>query len=62
MLTIAVVTLSMNALISASVLPETATSLAIATCAIESLFCSACASSSFIVEYGYFGCPFFGGW
>ena len=62
MLTIAVVTLSMNALISASVLPDTATSLAIATCAIESLFCSACASSSFIVEYGYFGCPFLGGW
>jgi hypothetical protein len=34
--------------------------LAIVACAMESLFCSACASSSFIVEYGYFGCPFFG--
>ena len=51
----------MKALISASLLPETATSFAITTCAIESLFFSACACSSFIVAYGYFGCPFFGG-
>ena len=51
----------MKALISASLLPETATSFAITTCAIDSLFFSACASSSFIVAYGYFGCPFFGG-
>ena len=56
MLTIAVVILSMNALISASLLPETATSFAMTTCATDSLFFSACASSSFIVEYGYFGC------
>ena len=49
MLTIAVVILSMKALISASLLPETATSFAIATCAMESLFFSACACSSFIV-------------
>ena len=50
MLTIAVWILSMKALISASLLPETATSLAMATCAMESLSCSACASISFIVE------------
>ena len=50
MLTIAVVILSMKALISASLFPETAISFAIATCATESLFFSACASSSFIVE------------
>ena len=50
MLTIAVVILSMKALISASVLPETATSLAIATWATVSLFASACFSSSAIVE------------
>ena len=53
--------LSRNALISASLLPETATSFAIATCATDSLFASAWASSSFIVAYGYFGWPFFGG-
>ena len=50
MFTIAVEILSRNALISASLLPETATSFAIATCARLSLFFSACASSSFIVE------------
>ena len=61
MLTIAVVILSMKALISASLLPETATSLAIATCATVSLFVSACFSSSAIVAYGYFGAPFLGG-
>ena len=38
MLTIAVEILSRNALISASLLPETATSFAIASCAIDSLF------------------------
>ena len=38
MATIALSILSMNALISASLLPETATSLAITTCATESLF------------------------
>ena len=61
MFTIAVVILSTNAMISASLLPETATSFAITTCAIESSFFSACACSSFIVAYGYFGAPFFGG-
>ena len=61
MFTIAVWILSMKALTSASLFPETATSLAIAACAIDSVFCSACASNSFMVEYGYFGCPFFGG-
>ena len=61
MLTIAVVILSTNALISASVLPETDTSFAMTICAIDRLFFSACVWSSFIVEYGYFGAPFFGG-
>ena len=61
MLTIAPEILSRNALISASLLPETATSLAIASCATDSLFFSACACSSFIVAYGYFGWPFLGG-
>jgi hypothetical protein len=61
MLTIAVPILSMKALTSASLLPETATSFAMTTCATESLLLPACACSSFIVEYGYFGCPFFGG-
>ena len=49
MFTIAVAILSRKALISASLLPETATSLAITTCATESLFFSACACSSFMV-------------
>ncbi len=62
MLTMAVVTLSMKALISASVRPETETSLAMATWATESLFRAQWASSSFIVEYGYFGWLFLGGW
>ena len=41
--------LSRNALISSSVLPDTATSFAMITCAIERLFFSACCRSSFIV-------------
>ena len=41
--------LSRKALISSSVLPETATSFAMITWAIESLFFSACWRSSFIV-------------
>jgi hypothetical protein len=61
MLTIAVEILSRNAAISASLLPETATSFAMAISATESLLFSACACSSFIVAYGYFGWPFFGG-
>ena len=51
MSTIAVWIMSMKALISASLFPETATSFAIAACAIESVFWSACASNSFMVEY-----------
>ena len=61
MATMAPAILSMKALISASLLPETATSFAITSCAIDSLSFSACANSSFMVEYGYFGCPFLGG-
>ncbi len=61
MLTIALWILSMKALISASLLPDTATSLAMTTWATDSLLASACFCSSVIVEYGYFGCPFFGG-
>ena len=61
MLTIAFVILSMNALISASLLPETAISFAITTCATDRLFFVACACSSAIVAYGYLGAPFFGG-
>ena len=41
--------LSRNALICSSVLPDTATSFAMMTCAIERLFFSACWRSSFIV-------------
>ena len=61
MLTIAIVTLSMNALMSASLLPDTATSFAMATCATVNLLSDACFSSSAIVAYAYFGWPFFGG-
>ena len=60
MFTIAVEILSRKALISASVLPETATSLAIATCAKVSLFFVAWSTNSFIVAYGYLGWPFLG--
>ena len=41
--------LSRNALTSCSLLPDTATSLAMITCAIERLFFSACWRNSFIV-------------
>jgi hypothetical protein len=58
MLAIAGMILSTKALISSSLLPETATSFAITTCATESLLLLACSSSSFMVAYGYFGCAF----
>ena len=60
MFTMAVEILSRNALISASVFPETDTSLAIAICAMVRLFFTACACRSFIVAYGYLGWPFLG--
>ena len=49
MATIAPEILSRKALISASLLPETATSFAIATCAKESLLAFAWARNSFMV-------------
>src|SRR5947209_6555552 len=58
---IAPVILSRNSLTWSSVFPDTATSFAIMTLAMERLFFSAWPRSSFIVEYGYFGWPFFGG-
>jgi hypothetical protein len=59
--TMAPAILSRNASMSAALRPETASSFALAIPATESPFASAWASSSFIVAYGYLGCPFSGG-
>jgi hypothetical protein len=52
---------TMKAKTSSWLLPGIDISFARTTSAIESLFCSACCRSSFIVANGYFGAFFLGG-